>query len=83
MTFAIKAALSRAERLHFGGHKTMYGGKRIAKGDLIFLFASGAEGLIARGQIETARQLPKPVDVERWTPRVDLTVSILAYPRFR
>jgi hypothetical protein len=38
MTFAIKAEISdlRAESFAFSAQKTMYGGKRIAKGDTIF-----------------------------------------------
>ena len=52
MIFAIKAAVSdpSAETFTFGAQKTMYGGKHIAKGDTIFVFASeneGGPGLIA------------------------------------
>ena len=44
--FAIKAEVSdpRAETFAFSAQKTMYGGKHIAKGDTIFLFASENEG---------------------------------------
>lgn len=50
--FAIKAAVSdiRAEAFVFTAQKTMYGGKHIATGDTIFIFASeneGGPGLIA------------------------------------
>src|SRR6267143_1693573 len=54
MMFAIKAEVSDpwAETFAFSAQKTMYGGKHIAKGDTIFVFASeneGGPGLIARG----------------------------------
>jgi hypothetical protein len=58
--FAIKAEVSDpwAETFAFSDHKTMYGGKRIAKGDRIFVFASengGGPGLIASGVITSAK----------------------------
>ena len=39
--FAIKAEVSdpRAKTFAFSAQKTMYGGKHIAKGDTIFIFA--------------------------------------------
>jgi hypothetical protein len=42
MMFAIKAEVSDpwAETFAFSAQKTMYGGKHIAKGDTIFVFAS-------------------------------------------
>jgi hypothetical protein len=42
MMFAIKAEVSdpKAKAFTFSAQKTMYGGKRIAKGDTIFIFAS-------------------------------------------
>lgn len=54
--FAIKAEVCdlRAETFVFSEQKTMYGGKHIAKGDTIFVFASeneGGPGLIARGGV--------------------------------
>lgn len=54
--FAIKAEISDpwAEEFAFSAQKTMYGGKRIAQGDTIFLFASQNErgsGLIASGVV--------------------------------
>ena len=41
MIFAIKAEVKdrRAETFAFSAQKTMYGGKQIAKGDTIFVFA--------------------------------------------
>ena len=59
MTFAIKAAVRdpRTSRFSFSAQKTMYGGKRIAEDDTVFLFASeneGGSGLIARGVVTSA-----------------------------
>src|SRR5438093_9539295 len=64
MMFAIKAEVSdlRAETYAFNGHKTMYGGKHIAKGDIIFVFASeneGGPGLIASGVVTSAKAIAK------------------------
>src|SRR6476660_2594792 len=52
MMFAIKAEISnlRAETFAFSAQKTMYGGKQIAEGDTIYVFASeneGGPGLVA------------------------------------
>ena len=46
MTFAIKAKVTDllAETFAFSAQKTMYGGKHVAKGDVIFVFASENEG---------------------------------------
>jgi hypothetical protein len=57
MVFAIKAEVGdpEAKTFAFSAQKTMYGGKRIAKGDAIFVFASeneGGPGLIASGVSE-------------------------------
>ena len=54
MTFAIKAEITdpRAKTVAFRAQKTMYGGKRIANGDTVFVFASENEGgpaLVASG----------------------------------
>jgi hypothetical protein len=69
MTFAIKAEIRdpRVKALAFTAQKTMYGGKHIAQGDTVFVFASeneGGCGLIARHRhlvrsgCEEARQRP-------------------------
>jgi len=44
--YAIKAEVSdtNAAAFVFSGRKTMYGGKQIAKGNRIFVFASENEG---------------------------------------
>ena len=80
MTFAIKAEVSdpSAETFAFNAHKTMYGGKRIAKGDTIFVFASeneGGAGLIAMGVVTSAKAIPKKPGIGRQTPRVSITVK--------
>ena len=58
-SYAIKAELTdpQAGAWTFAAQKTMYGGKRIARGDVIYLFASeneGGPGLIARGLVTAA-----------------------------
>ena len=70
MKSAIKAGIAdpRSETFAFSAQKTMYGGKHIAKGDTIFVFASeneGGPGLIASG-------------VDRHTPRVSVTIRCTA-----
>ena len=57
MFFVIKAEVrnSNVEKFAFRAQKTMYGGKQIAKGHTIFIFASENEGgpdLIAGGVVE-------------------------------
>jgi hypothetical protein len=56
----------------------MYGGKNIAKGDTVFIFASeneGGRGLIARGVVSAAESIAKKAGVARQTPRVSVTVN--------
>src|SRR5437867_11507708 len=79
MTFAIKAEVDdpRAETFAFSAQKTMYGGKHIAKGDTIFVFASeneGGPGLIASGVVTSTKALAKKRGLARQTPRVSITV---------
>lgn len=79
MMFAIKAEISdsRARTFAFIAQKTMYGGKRIAEGDTIFLFASeneGGAGLIARGVVTQAEAVAKKRGIVRQTPRVSVKV---------
>lgn len=86
--FAIKAEVKApgAKEFVFMRQKTMYGGKRIAEGDTIYLFASeneGGAGLIARGIVTSAAPVaPKP-GVERQTPRVSITVKRTARAKRR
>jgi hypothetical protein len=79
MMFAIKAEVSDpwAETFGFSVQKTMYGGKHIAKGDAIFVFASeneGGPGLIASGVVTSAKAIAKKRGIARQTPRVSITV---------
>jgi len=80
MAYAIKVEITepRAKTFVFTAQKTMYGGKKIAEGDTIFIFASeneGGQGLIARGLVTSAKAVPKKKGVERQTPRVSITVK--------
>jgi hypothetical protein len=80
MAFAIKAAIEdmRAKTFVFAAQKTMYGGKHIAAGDEVFLFASetdGGHGLIARGVVTSAEPVARKRGVERQTPRVSVTIK--------
>jgi hypothetical protein len=88
MTYAIKVAVQdpRAKTFDFTRQKTMYGGKRIAKGDTIFVFASeneGGPGLIARGVVTAAKPTPRKPGIERQTPRVSITVERTALAKKR
>jgi len=88
MMFAIKAAVSdpEAERFVFTEQKTMYGGKHIAKGDSIFVFASeneGGPGLIASGVVTSAKAIAKKSGIARQTPRVSITVKLIALAKRR
>ncbi len=88
MIFAIKAEVEdpAAQTFVFRSQKTMYGGKRIASGDEIFIFASeneGGQGLIARGVVTSARAVPRKPGVERQTPRVSITVQRTARSKRR
>jgi len=80
MAFAIKAEVRdpRAKAFVFTAQKTMYGGKHIAKGDTVFVFASeneGGQGLIARGVVTSAEAITKKRGVVRQTPRVSIAVK--------
>jgi hypothetical protein len=80
MAYVIKTEIAdpRTETFVFAAQKTMYGGKRIAAGDTIFLFASeneGGSGLVARGVVTTAEPAPRKSGIERQTPRVSIAVG--------
>ena len=77
--FAIKVPISdvNSKTFVFREQKTMYGGKRIAEGDVIFVFASeneGGRGLIARGVVTSASAVAKRRGIALQTPRVSITV---------
>ena len=83
MAYAIKAEVSdpQAKTFAFTLQKTMYGGKHIAEGDAIFVFASeneGGVGLIARGVVTSAEAIAKKKGVERQTPRVSVSIKVIA-----
>jgi hypothetical protein len=86
--FAIKAEVRdpRARTFTFGAQKTMYGGKRIATGDALFVFASeneGGPGLIASGLVTSATALPRRSRIARQTPRVSITIRRVALAKRR
>ena len=88
MSFAIKAEVSdpQAETFAFAAQKTMYGGKHIAKGDAIFVFASeneGGPGLIAIGVVTSAKAIAKKRGIARQTPRVSITIRRTALAKRR
>ena len=61
--FAIKTEIKQpgAKFWHFVRQKTMYGGRRVAQGDTIFVFASeneGGEGLVVLGRVTEAEAIP-------------------------
>ena len=80
MAYAIKAEISepRAKTFTFTAQKTMYGGKHIAEGDVVFVFASetqGGDGLIGRGVVTSAEAVARRPGIERQTPRVNLSIK--------
>jgi len=88
MTFAIKAEVTDllAEIFAFSAQKTMYGGKGVAKGDAIFVFASeneGGPGLVASGVVTSAKAIAKKRGVARQTPRVSITIRRSALAKRR
>jgi hypothetical protein len=79
MAFAIKAEVRdpRAKTFAFTAQKTMYGGKHIAAGDTVFVFASeneGGHGLIARGVVTSAEAVATKRGMARQTPRVSVSI---------
>ena len=79
MAYAIKAEVKdrQAETFVFAALKTMYGGKHVEKGDVVFLFASeneGGQGLVARGVVTSSEAVPRRSDLERQTPRVSVAI---------
>ncbi len=74
----VEVADPKAARFDFRKQRTMYGGKQIAPGDVIYIFASeneGGEGLVARGVVTAAAAIPRKPGVERQTPCVNITVE--------
>ncbi|MBE2225156.1 MAG: hypothetical protein IAF02_26700 [Anaerolineae bacterium] len=88
MMFAIKTEIAdpSAETFTFNAQKTMYGGKKIAPGDTIFIFASeneGGSGLIASGVVTSAEAIARKPGIARQTPRVSITVRRTALAKRR
>lgn len=86
--FAIKAEVAdpRAKVFEFNHQKTMYGGKAIAEGDRVFIFASeneGGAGLVASGVVTFAGATPRKPGIARQTPRVSITVRRTALAKRR
>ena len=86
--YAIKVELGdpKATTFEFVAQKTMYGGKHIADGDTLFIFASeneGGSGLIARGTVTSAQAIPLKPNLARQTPRVSITVRRTALAKRR
>jgi hypothetical protein len=80
MPYVIKMEIvdRRATTFTFTAQKTMYGGKRISKGDTVFVFASenqGGQGLLARGIVTHAESTPRKRGIARQTPRVSVTIK--------
>jgi hypothetical protein len=80
LVFVVKAEVRdlQTKTFAFTAQKTMYGGKHIANGDTVFIFASeneGGQGLIARGMVTSAKAVAKKQGVARQTPRVTITVE--------
>jgi hypothetical protein len=77
LVFVIKAEVHDLwKTLEFTAQKTMYGGKSITKGDVVFIFASeneGGRGLIARGIVSAAESIAKKTGITRQTPRVSVS----------
>lgn len=87
-SYAIKAEIAdtQAGAWIFAAQKTMYDGKRIAVGDVIYVFASeneGGPGLVARGVVTAAAATPRLPGVARQTPRVSIAVKRSALVRRR
>ena len=84
--YAIKAEVGDAQAAScaFVAQKTMYGGKHIARGNTIYVFASetsGGGGLIACGIVGTAEPVPRQPGVAKQTPRVSISVARTALAR--
>jgi hypothetical protein len=80
MAFAVKAEIGDpgAKTFAFAAQKTMYGGKRIAIGDTVFLFASeneGGQGLVARGGVTSSEAVARKRGIARQTPRVSVVIK--------
>jgi hypothetical protein len=88
MMFAIKTEVPdpQADTFTFRDQKTMYGGKQIAEGDVVYVFASeneGGAGLVASGIVASAEPTPPRPGLDRQTPRVSIVVRRTALAQQR
>ncbi|MBI1206524.1 MAG: hypothetical protein GC191_04450 [Azospirillum sp.] len=86
MAYAIKAGIDdpAAATFAFLKQKTMYGGKHIAAGDTVFVFASeneGGRGLVASGIVTAAEAIAGVPGIARQTPCVSIFVRCTALAR--
>lgn len=68
----------------FESQKTMYGGKKIAQGDVLYVFDSeneGGDGLLARATVTSSKPVPRVSGIARQTPRVDVSAKRTARAR--
>jgi len=67
MAFAIEAEVSdpRAETFAFTAQKTMYGGKHIAAGDTVFVFAENGQIRANRMACAPTRRISRPTASSR------------------
>jgi hypothetical protein len=80
MAYVIKAEIRdpKGATFEFAAQKTMYGGRNIAVGDVVFVFASeneGGQGLLFRGLVTAASAVARKRGVARQTPRVNIVVK--------
>jgi len=78
MVLMTMAFVPRSATFTFVAQKTMYGGKNIAVGDVVFVFASeneGGQGLVARGVVTSSEAVARKRGVARQTPRVSVTIK--------
>lgn len=88
MVYAVKAKVGdpAAEVFELDAQKTMYGGKLIAEGDTIYIFASendGGAGLVASGVVTMAEAVARKPGAARQTPRVSIAIQRGARARKR
>lgn len=86
--YVIKAEVqdTKAKTFVFAAQKAMYGGKEIAEGDRVFIFASeneGGVGLIAKGVVTSAKAVARTPGVVRQTSRVSIEVKRTALAKKR
>lgn len=86
MFYVIKTQIEDpiATEFDLPARKTMYGGKKIAPGDLVYLIDSettGGSGLAAKCHVLTARVVPRRAGIARQTPLVDVTIRRMASAR--